>query len=530
MANAKVLVSDKLSEAGLKVLRDAPGIDVDYRAGLKEDQIAEIIGEYDALVIRSGTTVTANIIEAAHSLKVIGRAGIGVDNVDVPAASRRGIVVMNTPTGNAVTTAEHALTLLMSLARKIPDAVASTRAGKWEKSKFQGRELSGKTLGVIGLGNIGRIVANRAQGLTMKVIGLDPFLTKEKAASLGIELVTLDELLRRADFVTIHTPLTPDTKNLIDDEAFAKMKPTALLVNAARGGVVDEDALVRALKEKKIAGAAFDVFVKEPLDPKHPFLELDNMICTPHLGASTEEAQERVAVEIAHQVVDYLVEGTVKNAVNVPAMAPEAAKLLKPYLEVAKKIGSLLGQLEPVDVTELRVTCTGQAGELGVTPISHAALSGYLEQHLEEAVNPISAPFEAKERGIHLVEVREEASTGYASTIRVTIKGDKGIHTATGAIGNDGLPHLVGLDGYALDAVMAGHVVVMRNLDRPGVIGAVGTLLGRRSINVSRMQVGLDETTGQALALYNVNTKIADDALDELRGIENVSSVFCADL
>jgi D-3-phosphoglycerate dehydrogenase len=530
MANAKVLVSDKLSEAGLKVLRDAPGIDVDYRAGLKEDQLAEIIGEYDALVIRSGTTVTANIIEAAHNLKVVGRAGIGVDNVDVPAASRRGIVVMNTPTGNAVTTAEHALTLIMSLARKIPEAVASMRAGKWEKSKFQGRELSGKTLGVIGLGNIGRIVANRAQGLTMKVVGLDPFLTKEKAASLGIELVDLDELLRRSDFITIHTPLTPDTKNLIDDAALAKMKPSAILVNAARGGVVDEDALARAIKDKKIAGAAFDVFVSEPLDPKHPFLELDNVICTPHLGASTAEAQERVAVEIAHQVADFLSEGTIKNAVNVPALAPEAAKLLQPYLKAAQKIGSLLGQLDPVDVTELRVTCTGQAGELGVTPIAHAALSGYLEQHLEEPVNPISAPYEAKARGISLVEVREGAGAGYASTIRVTIKGDKGIHTATGAIGNDGLPHLVGLDGYALDAVMQGHVVIMRNLDRPGVIGAVGTLLGRRSINVNRMQVGLDETTSQALALYNVNTKIADDALDELRGIENVSSVFGVDL
>ncbi len=530
MANAKVLVSDKLSESGLKVLQDAPGISVDYRPGLKEDQLIEIIGEYDGLVIRSGTTVTAKIIEAAENLKVIGRAGIGVDNVDVPAASRRGIVVMNTPTGNAVTTAEHALTLLMSLARKIPDAVATTRTGKWEKTKFQGREISGKTLGVVGLGNIGRIVANRAQGLTMKVIGVDPFMTKDRAASLGIELVSFEELLRRSDFITLHTPLTPDTKNLFDDAAFAKMKPSALLINAARGGIVDEDALVRAIQEKKIAGAAFDVFVKEPVPADHPFLKLENVIVTPHLGASTDEAQERVAVEIGQQVIAFLTEGTVQNAVNVPALAPESAKLLQPYLKVARKLGSLLGQLEPIDVTELRVTCTGQAGELGVTPIAHAALSGYLEQHLEEPVNPISAPFEAKERGIALVEVREETQTGYASTIRVTIKGNKGIHTATGAIGNDQLPHLVGLDGYPLDAVMQGHVVLMRNLDRPGVIGAVGTVLGRRKINVSRMQVGLDEATGQALALYNVNTELTNDALDELRGIENVSTVSCVEL
>ncbi len=530
MANAKVLVSDKLSEAGLKVLRDAAGIEVDYRPGLKEEQLVEIIGEYDGLVIRSGTTVTAKIIDAAENLKVIGRAGIGVDNVDVPAASRRGIVVMNTPTGNAVTTAEHALTLLMSLARKIPNAVATTRTGKWEKTKFQGTEISGKTLGVVGLGNIGRIAANRAQGLSMKVIGVDPFMTKDKATSLGIELVEFEELLRRSDFITLHTPLTPDTKNLFDDAAFAKMKPTAFLVNAARGGIVDEDACVRAIKEKKIAGAAFDVFVKEPIPADHPFLSLENVIVTPHLGASTDEAQERVAVEIGEQVIAYLLEGTVKNAVNVPALAPEAAKLLKPYLEVARKLGSLVGQLDPVDVTELRVTCTGHAGELGVTPIAHAALAGYLEQHLEEPVNPISAPYEAKERGIALVEVREETATGYASTIRVTIKGNKGIHTATGTVGNDQLPHLVGLDGYNLDAVMQGHVVIMRNLDRPGVIGAVGTFLGRRHINVSRMQVGLDESTGQALALYNVNTELTNDALDELRGIENVSAVVCVEL
>jgi D-3-phosphoglycerate dehydrogenase len=524
MSNVRVLVSDKLSEAGLNVLREAPGVELEFKPGMSEDELCSVIGEFDGLIIRSGTTVTARVIDAAGKLRVIGRAGIGVDNVDIPAASRRGIVVMNTPTGNSVTTAEHALALLASLARKIPQAVASMRTGKWEKSKFQGREIAHKTLGVIGLGNIGRIVANRAQGLKMKVIGVDPVLSSDRAAELGIELVELDELLTRSDFITIHAPLTPETNGMIDDAAFDKMKDDTLIVNAARGGIVDEDALVRAIQAGKVAGAALDVFSKEPLEPDSPLLGLDNVLCTPHLGASTSEAQERVAVEIAEQTVAYLQDGIVKNAVNVPALPAEIAERLGPYLEVAKGLGSLVGQLEPVDVRELRVTCTGEAGELGVTPIARAALAGFLEHHLEEPVNPISAPYEAQERGIRLAEVKE-ASDIYAAAVRVTVTGEKGMHSATGVPGRHGEPRLVALDGYELDAVLEGSVIMMRNLDRPGVIGSVGTLLGNRGINVSRMQVGLDEASGQALALYNVDSPVADDALDELRKIENVSSV-----
>jgi D-3-phosphoglycerate dehydrogenase len=336
--------------------------------------------------------------------------------------------------------------------------------------------------------------------------------------------VELDELLSRSDFVTIHAPLTPDTKNLIDDAAFAKMKRGALLVNAARGGIVDEGALARAVTEGKIAGAALDVFGKEPIDPGHPLLKLENVLCTPHLGASTSEAQERVAVEIAEQVIAYLQLGIVKNAVNVPALPQEIAERLGPYLEVAKALGSLVGQLEPIDVRELRVTCTGEAGELGVTPIARAALAGFLEQHLEEPVNPISAPYEAQERGIRLAEVKEP-SDRYATTVRVTVTGEKGIHTATGTPGRRGEPRLVGLEGYEIDAVMEGSILIMRNQDRPGVIGSVGTLLGSRGINVSRMQVGLDEKSGQALALWNVDSTVGRDALDELRAIDYVSSV-----
>ncbi|MGB5702189.1 MAG: hydroxyacid dehydrogenase, partial [Polyangiales bacterium] len=322
MSNVRVLVSDKLSEAGLSVLREAADVELEYRPGMSEDELCSVIGDFDGLIIRSNTRVTARVVEAADKLRVVGRAGIGVDNVDIPAASRRGIVVMNTPTGNSVTTAEHALALLASLARKIPQAVASMRSGKWQKSKFQGREIAYKTLGIIGLGNIGRIVADRAQGLKMRVIGVDPVMSSDRAAELGIELVGLDELLARADFLTIHAPLTPETKNMISDAAFDKMKNDALIVNAARGGIVDEEALFRAIQEEKIAGAALDVFGQEPIDPEHPLLGLDNVLCTPHLGASTSEAQERVAVEIAEQAIAYLQLGIVKNAVNVPTLPP----------------------------------------------------------------------------------------------------------------------------------------------------------------------------------------------------------------
>jgi D-3-phosphoglycerate dehydrogenase / 2-oxoglutarate reductase len=530
MANVKVLVSDKLSEAGLKVLQDASGVDVDYRPGLSEQELAEAIGPYHGLVIRSGSKVTANVIESAENLRVVGRAGIGVDNVDVPAASKRGIVVMNTPTGNAVTTAEHAISLLCALARKIPQACASTRSGKWEKSKFQGRELANKNLGVIGLGNIGRIVAERAKGLSMNILGLDPFLSPERASQLGVELVDLDTLLARADFITIHTPLTDDTRGLIGDKAFAKMKDGVLLVNAARGGIVDEEALARAVESGKVSGAALDVYAKEPIDPDHPLLKLDQVICTPHLGASTSEAQERVAVEIAEQVAGYLRAGTIKNAINVPAVSKEIAEKLGPYLELAHKLGRLVGQLESVEVREFRVTCTGEAGELGVTPIAYSALAGYFEGHVEGPVNPVSAPYEAEERGIRVAEVREPASRGWASSVRISITGDKGIHTATGSLGTKGEPRLVGLEGYEVDAPMEGRTLVMRNQDRPGVIGAVGSLLGDLKINVSQMQVSLEGSTDEALALYSIDSDVPDDALEALRKLDNVSSVLSVKL
>jgi D-3-phosphoglycerate dehydrogenase len=523
MKTAKVLVSDKLSDSGLHVLRSATGIETDYRPGLSEQELADVIGEYDALIIRSGSKVTAKVLERAEGLQVIGRAGIGVDNVDVPAASRKGVVVMNTPTGNAVTTAEHAISLLMSLARKIPVATASVKNGKWEKTKFEGTEIAGKTLGIIGMGNIGRIVADRAQGLKMDVIAFDPLLSADRAASLGIELVSLDGLFERADFITIHAPLTPETKNLIGENSIKKMKKGVMIVNAARGGIVDERALANAIAEGHVAGAALDVFVKEPVEADNPLLKLDNVVVTPHLGASTAEAQDRVAKEIAEQVVEYLTQGTIRNAVNVPALPGEAAQKLAPYLTLARKLGKLLGQLEAIDVRELRVICAGEAGEFGVRPVANTALAGYLERFLEGPVNPISAPYEAKERGIHVIEVREEAPRRYTSSVRVTISGESGLHTATGTIGASGQALLVGIDGYELDALLDGRVMLMQNVDRPGVIGAVGTILGKRQINVSRMQVGLAD--GEALALWNVDQEIAEDTLNELRALSNVRSV-----
>ncbi len=527
---AKVLVSDKLSDAGLEILKGFPGVEVEYKPGLKEDELREVIGGFDGLVIRSGSKVTAKVLEAAARLKVIGRAGIGVDNVDIPAASKKGIIVMNTPTGNAVTTAEHAITLMLSLARKIPQATASMKSGKWEKAKFEGREITGKTLGVLGLGNIGRIVANRAQGLQLNVIGYDPVLSSERAKEIGVELVSVDELFRRSDIITCHTPLTADTKNLIGAESFKKMKDGVLIVNAARGGIVDEVAIVDALKSGKVGGAALDVFVEEPCSPEHPLLKLDNVILTPHLGASTSEAQERVSLEICEQVAKYLTTGEIKNALNVPSLSKEVAAKLEPYLLLSRKLGLLLGQLEPVDVREVRVTCTGEAGEMGVRPIANVALAGYLARHCETPINQVSAPHEAKERGISLVEVVESNTRGFASAVQVTVIGAIDTHTATGTLSADGEPRLVHLNGYELDAHIHGSLILMHNDDRAGVIGKVGTMLGERGINISRMQLGLDKKAGRALSLWTVDGTVPDAAVEELRKIEFMRSVNVVEL
>lgn len=523
---AKVLVSDSLSKEGLEFLSKAEGIELVNKPGLSEEELAQTIPGFDGLVIRSGSKVTARVIEAATTLKVIGRAGIGVDNVDVPAASRRGIVVMNTPTGNAVTTAEHAIALLFSLARKIPAASASMKTGAWEKKKFEGRELSGKTLGVVGLGNIGRIVANRAQGLQMNVIGYDPVVTAERAAELGVELVTLDELLKRADAISVHTPLTPETKGLVNKDNLSKLKKGVLLVNAARGGIYDEAALLEGLNSGVIGGAALDVFPKEPPGLtdliSHPLV-----VATPHLGASTEEAQLRVALEIAQQVVAYLQSGTVSNAVNVPSIPREVAGVLTPYLTLARRVGEFLGQVESVEPTQIVVECAGEAANLTLPPIVNSALSGLLRRYLGDGVNQVNAPLLAKDRGI---QVREQKSTqrgAYTTLVSITVTGKDGAKiNAAGTLAADGSPRLVRWGGYDLDAHLAGSILVLKNVDRPGVIGSIGTLLGQGGINVSRMQMGLDVKGGQAASLWALDSALPAAALEQIRAIKDVSGAL----
>jgi D-3-phosphoglycerate dehydrogenase len=526
----KVLVSDALSDAGLAALRAAPGLDVEYAPGLKEDELAARIGPFEALVIRSGSKVTAKVLEKADSLRVIGRAGIGVDNVDVKAASKRGIVVMNTPTGNAVTTAEHALALLFSLARKVPQATASMKGGKWEKSKFSGRELSGKTLGVLGLGTIGRIVADRAKGLRMNVVAYDPVLSQERAASLGVELVGKDELFARADAITAHTPLTKETTGLVNDDAIAKMKKGVLLVNCARGGVYDEAALLRGLASGKIGGLALDVFVKEPVAPDHPLLGRDDVIVTPHLGASTEEAQERVVLEIIDQVAAFLEGGTITNAVNVPSLSREAASRLGPYLVLARKLGEFIAQVEGIHPAQIELECTGEPAELGARPILHSAVAGMLARFLDGPINDVSAPAVAADRGITLREVVGSRKTK-ASLVVVRARSENGLAMAAeGALDPDGGPRLLRWGDYEVNAELAGHAIVLFNDDKPGVIGAVGTLLGQRGINVAQVHMGHSRVTKNAVSVWTVDAPTSDEVLAEIEKAPNVTRAVRVEL
>ena len=522
----RVLVSDTLSEAGLALLRANPDLVVEYAPGLKEPDLVAKIVDFDALVIRSGSKVTKKVIEAAQKLRVIGRAGIGVDNVDVYAASKRGILVMNTPTGNSVTTAEHAITLIMSLARKVPQATASMKAGKWEKTKFQGRELTDKTLGVLGLGTIGRIVADRARGLHMKVIAYDPVLTPDRASSLGVQLVPLPELFARADVITAHTPLTAETRGIVNDAAIEKMKKGVLLVNCARGGVYDEAALGRGLESGKIGGVALDVFLQEPAPADHPLFKFDNVILTPHLGASTEEAQERVALEVVEQVVNYLATGTIVNAVNAPSVPQEIAPKLGPYLDLARRLGAFLGQVEGIAPRAIEVECVGEPAELGAKAITRAALAGLLERFFDEPVNAVSAPVLAEERGIVVREVRTERRGKFANLVALRATEESGkLVVAEGALASDGSARLTRWGDYELDAELFGHTLVLFNEDTPGVIGAVGTILGRENVNVAQVNLGRQKGTRQSVSVWNCDAALSEGVLDEIKKLPNVARV-----
>lgn len=522
----RVLVSDKLAAEGLSVFKAAgERIKVDVKVGMPAEELLKVIGEYDALAVRSATQVTPEVIAKGDRLKVIGRAGIGVDNIDVPAATKKGVVVMNTPEGNIVTTAEHAIALMLSLARKVPQATASMRAGKWEKSKFQGREISGKTLGVVGLGNIGKIVAERAQGLFMKVIAYDPYVTPERAAELGVESVSLDDLLARSDFVTLHIPVLDATKNIISKAAIEKMKKGAFLINAARGGLVDEAAAAEALKSGKLGGAAFDVFLEEPPPASNPLLQLENVILTPHLGASTDEAQVNVSIAVAEQIIDYLLNGVVKAAVNAPNVAKEQVEKIDPYVRLARKMGSFAGQLHSGNVRKVRFSYAGSAADLPIKPISVSLLTGLLKTQLGELVNEVSAPSAAKERGIEVSEEKTANAQDFAGTVTIRVTGDAGETVVSGAIFGSGDPRIVAVNGVRLEIVPEGHLLITRHHDKPGIIGRIGTAIGEQSINISRLVLGLTERTGIAQAVLSVDGAVDRAVLDKLTNVDGIEEI-----
>ncbi len=520
----KVLVSDNLAEAGIKILKQTPGIEVDVKVGLSHEELKKIIPEYDAIIIRSATKIDAEIIKEAKKLKVIGRAGVGLDNVDIKAATQKGIVVMNTPGGNAITTAEHTIALMMALSRNIPQADASLKQGKWEKKKFQGRELFNKTLGIIGFGQIGRIVADRAKGLKMKVIAYDPYIKPEVMEKMEVEPVSLDELLRRSDYITIHTPKTKETENLINKETIKKMKKGAMLINCARGGIVNEEDLYEALKSGHLAGAALDVFSKEP-PGKIPLMELPNFICTPHLGASTYEAQEKVAVDIANQVILYLLHGTVKNAVNVPSISAELMNILRPYARLMEKMGLLQAQLAESPIEEVRLDYAGTITQYDTAPLTTAFLKGLLTPALKDDVNFVNAPLIAEERGIKVIESKSSTSEDFATLITTHVKMSHGENTVAGTIFGKERPRLVKINDFYVEAIPEGHNLFIHSLDKPGVIGMIGTILGKNGININRMQVGQEPKKQQNVILLSTDVPVSDEVLGELQSQKDVFSV-----
>lgn len=521
---ARVLVSDDLSPEAVRILRDA-GLEVDVKVGLKPDALEAIVGEYDGLAVRSATKVTAKLLEKAARLKVIGRAGVGVDNVDLDAATRRGVVVMNTPGGSAVTVAELALAMIMSLYRHVPAATASVKVGKWEKKRFQGRELAGKTLGVVGIGNIGSVLVERALAMKMRVIAYDPFITPEAAAKLGAELVDLERLWREADVVSLHVPLTDQTRNLVDAATLAKMKKGAILVNCARGGVVDEKALAEALASGHLGGAALDVFEKEPPPPDHPLLRQDNFVCTPHIGASTEEAQSAVAIAIAEQLVAYLRDGVVKNAVNAPGLPKEIMDQLAPYLPLAEKLGALAAQLAPQGPTEVAVEVSGEIAAIPMRPLAARTLVGLLRHFLEMPVNEVNAPGIARERGIHVREARSAEPHDWASLVTVTVRGAGGETAVAGTVYGKREARIVRVGAFRVEAVPEGHVIVCENDDAPGVVGNLGTALGAAGVNIARISLSRLEDRSGAFAFLNVDQPPTPEILERIRQLPHVRTV-----
>jgi D-3-phosphoglycerate dehydrogenase len=510
----RVLIADKLSPAALAIFKER-GVDADVKTGLSKGELLKIIGDYDGIAIRSATKVTADVIKAAKNLKVVGRAGIGVDNVDIPAATAAGVIVMNTPFGNSITTAEHAIALMMALARELPAANASTHAGKWEKNRFMGVELYGKTLGLIGAGNIGSIVADRAKGLKMKVVAFDPYLSPERAAALGIEKVELNDLLARADFITLHTPLTNETRNIISADAINRMKKGARLINCARGGLVDEKAVKAALDSGHLAGAAFDVFEEEPATANILF-DNEKVVATPHLGASTSEAQENVALQVAEQISDYLLTGAITNALNMPSVTAEEAHRVGPWIKLAEKLGAFAGQLTDTSIMAVDILYEGTAATLNMRTLTQAALAGLLKPALAD-VNMVNATLVARERGIKVSETRRDRLGIYEGYIKIIVQAEGLIRSVAGTVFSDGRPRLIQIKDINLDAEFAPHMLYVTNEDKPGFIGRLGTALGDAKINIASFALGRSAPGADAIALVEVDGELGEKVLADIR-------------
>jgi len=518
----KVLASDKVAEIGLKMLKDA-GIEGEMKTGLPEDELVKIIPQYDALIVRSETKVTAKIIEAGKNLKIIARAGVGVDNVDLAAATKKGIIVVNSPEGNTVAAAEHSFAMLLAMTRQIPQAYAKLKSGVWDKKSFKGVEVLNKTLGVVGLGKIGRRVASYALGMGMNVIAYDPFVTEDYAKSLGVKVASLEEVIKQADFLTFHIPKTKETLNMINAETIAKMKKGVRLVNVARGGIVNEKDLCDALKSGQIAAAALDVFEKEPLASDCPLLTLDNIVVTPHLGASTVEAQVNVVVDVVEQIIEVLKGGAARSAVNIPSMKPELITPVKPFMGLAEKLGSLAAQLAQGPIAKINVAYSGEVAENNVSPLTTSILKGILTPAMDVVVNFVNAPHLAKERGIEVVESKSKEVKDFGSLISVKVATSAGEREVGGTIFAGAGDRLVSIDGFRVDAEPLGYVLILSNIDKPGMIGKVGTFLGKHDINIASMDVGRINVGEKAVMVLNVDTAVSDKVLKEITKIEGIS-------
>ena len=521
----KILVSDPLSDEGLKILKENKEFQVDVRTELKPDALKEIIKNYDALIVRSATKVTKDIIAAAANLKVIGRAGVGLDNVDLEAATQKGVIVMNTPTGNTISTAEHTMSMILALSRNIAQANASMKKGEWKRSKFMGVELYTKTLGIVGLGRIGSELAKRALSFGMKVLAYDPFLSRQVAEGMGVEVVELKELFARSDYITVHTPMTEETTHMISDAQFALMKKGVRIINCARGGIIDEQALIKAIKDGKVIGAAIDVFEKEPVSPDSELLKLDNVIATPHLGASTEEAQVNVAIEVAEIVRDALLGRGIRNAANYPCVEAEVCKLLDPYINLAEKLGIFSGQLLEGRFEELNISYSGAISEYDLSTLTMALVKGILSPILKETVNFINATSLAKERGIKIKESKSSKEEEFVNLVQLEIKTDKESRCIAGTLSPNKQPRIVKIDGYYVEISPLGELVVIQNWDRPGIIGNLGTIFGKHNINIAAMNFGREKAAGKAITVLSVDSQVTPEILESIKNTENILAV-----